>query len=91
MINSKAIIKCFPGIASNDFILYIEPTLKNSENQFETVHMRINALQNRGSNIDFVTKSTMNVAKECKNYEGKSIFISGLIINNLRLDLNQFV
>ena len=29
----KAINKYFPGAASNDFICYIKPTLKNPENQ----------------------------------------------------------
>lgn len=71
---------------------YIKPTLKNAENQYETVHMRIKALQIRGSNIDVVTKIIMNDANECTNYGGKSIFISGLTINNyLYLDLNWFV
>ena len=40
--------------------------------------MGINHLLKRGSNIDVVTNTIMNVTNECKNYGIKSIFVSGL-------------
>ena len=42
----------------------------------------------RDSNTDVVTNNIMKIANECKTYEIKSIFVSGLTINNrLHLDL----
>ena len=35
IIRSKALSKCFPGVASNDFIHYIKPNLQNPENQLK--------------------------------------------------------
>ena len=84
LIKSKAISKCFPGASSNHFIHYIKPTLQNSENSFETaiLHMVVNDLQKRDSNIDVVTNNIMKIANESKTYGIKIIFVSGLTINN---------
>ena len=84
LIKSKAISKCFPGTSSINFIHYIKPTLQNSQNPFESaiLHMGVNDLLKRDSNIDAVTNNIMKIASECKPYGIKNIFISGLTINN---------
>ena len=84
LIKSKAISKCFPGVSSNDFIHYIKPTLQYSQNPFESaiLHMGVNNLLKRDSNINAVTNNIMKIASECKAYGIKNIFISGLTINN---------
>ena len=57
LIKSKAISKCFPGFSSNDFIHFTKPTFQNSQNPFESaiLHMGVNDLLKRDSNIDVVT------------------------------------
>ena len=84
LIKSKAISKCFPCASSIDFIHYIKPTLQNSQNPFEStvLHMGVNDLLKRDSNIDTVTNSIMKIASECKTYRIKDMLISGLTINN---------
>ena len=83
LIRLKAISKCFPGASSNDFIHYIKPNLQNSENPFETaiLHMGVNDLLKRDSNIEVATNN-MKIAKECKTYGIKNMFVSVLTINN---------
>ena len=58
--------------------------MQNSENSFETaiLHMVVNDLQKRDSNIDVVTNNIMKIANESKTYGIKIIFVSGLTINN---------
>ena len=65
-IRSKAITKFFSGAASNDFIHYINPTLQNPENQFETaiLQMGVNDLLKWDSNFDVVTNNIMNITNE---------------------------
>ena len=60
------------------------PILQNPENPFETaiLHIGINDLLKRGSNIDVLTNNIMNIANEGKNYRIKNIFVPGLTINN---------
>ena len=83
LIRSKAISKCLPEAASNDFIHYIKPNLQNPENQFEAaISHGINGPIKRSSNIDVITKKNMNVANKCKKYGIKNIFVSDLTINN---------
>ena len=92
LTKSKAISKCFPGASSNDFIRYIKPTLQNPQNLFESaiLHIGVNDLLKRDSNIDAVTNNIMKIASECKTYGIKNILILGLTINNrLHSDLTD--
>ena len=64
--------------------------MQNSRNPFESaiLHMVVNDLLKRDSNIDAVTNNIMQIACECKTYGIKNIFISGLTIyNGLHSDL----
>ena len=58
--------------------------MQNSQNPFESaiLHMGVNDLLKRDSNIDAVTNNIMKIASEFKTYGIKNIFISGLTINN---------
>ena len=58
--------------------------MQNSQNPFESaiLHMGVNDLLKRDSNIDAVTNNIMKIASECKTYGIKNIFISGLAVNN---------
>ena len=65
-------------------LIILKPTMQNPGNPFETaiLHTGINDILKRGYNIDVATNNIINVAKECKNYGIKTIFGSGLTINN---------
>ena len=58
--------------------------MQNLEKPFETtiLHMGVNELLKRDSNIDDVTNDVMKIANECTTYRIKNIFVSGLTINN---------
>ena len=75
LIKSKAISKCFPGASSIDFIHYIKPTLQNPQNPFESaiLHIGVNDLLKRFSNIDVVANNIMKIANERKTYRIKNI------------------
>ena len=58
--------------------------MHNSQNRHETaiLHMGVNDLQKRDSNIDVVPNNIMKIANESKTYGIKIILVSGLTINN---------
>ena len=76
-LKSKAISKRFPGASSNGFIHYIKPTLQNSQNPLESaiLHIGVNDLLKRDSNIDVVKNNTMKIASEFQVLESTTVYI----------------
>ena len=69
-------------------ILFITLKLLCRIQKTAILHIGVNDLLKRDSNIDVVTNNIMKIANECKTYGIKNVFVSGLTYGGFYLPLD---
>ena len=77
----KAKLQCFPGATSNQLLHYLDVNLQDNNTESVTLHVGVNdVLQDcTETNINSFINNFQEMAKKCRSYNVKNVFISGIV------------
>ena len=77
----KAKLQCFPGATSNQLLHYLDVNLHDNNTESVILHVGVNdVLQDcTETNINSFINNVQEMAKKCRSYNVKNVFISGIV------------
>ena len=77
----KAKLQCFPGTTSNKLLHYSDVNLQDNNTESVILHVGVNNVlhDSTETNINSFFNNVQEIAKKCRSYNVKNIFISGLV------------
>ena len=77
----KAKLQCFPGATSNQLLHYLDVNLQDNNTESVILHVGVNNVlhDSTETNINSFFNNVQEIAKKCRSYNVKNIFISGLV------------
>ena len=77
----KAKLQCFPGATSNQLLHYLDVNLQDNNTESVILHVGVNdVLQDcTETNINSFINNFQEMAKKCRSYNVKNVFISGIV------------
>ena len=77
----KAKLQCFPGATSNQLLHYLDVNLHDNNTESVILHVGVNdVLQDcTETNINSFINNFQEMAKKCRSYNVKNVFISGIV------------